>query len=212
MAKVYCIIFTFISLPVLTSCWTDRVESRYKWSRELFLKYTGNLSGLDSIIRVDGYYKNDAYNEIVVFYRDGTAAITSINDRMKSLKEINEKIPFYAGWGSYKLKGDIIQVQTVERAPTVYTDIYNRLFRISSDTSIVWLNSERESSFWNAESGQDLFLDSLILYYHPDTEGRPDSICWLKDKSWFWENRSQYKEYKQKGEYKQRKRMLKQKR
>lgn len=191
-------------------------------------RYSDTVSGLETKLNINGYFTiNDALNSgtsygtytNMIFFRDGmfisgfhnccdTSSdhigkvipiyLDSINIKRKNGIRI---YPFYEGfvWGYYKLCGDTIKVQHIDRPAlgesrsfwyayeiwfkildrNTIKEIYIYPIHKSKDSDISNFNSYKKD--WNP----------VKAYFRPIDE-IPESDGWLKYEDWFWDNESKY--------------------
>ena len=108
--------------------------------------YTKEYTGIDSLIRTDGYYIfqrecDTAFHSAVMLYPDGLFAIATGTD-LSIIAECfagytgNSAICKYPSWGIYKIAGDTIKTQTVRDEGIAMATIF-RDYLILPDKSLI---------------------------------------------------------------------------
>ncbi len=174
--------YSLIVLFCLNSC-SNLNSYRPQYDNYTF-RYNGEITNLDSLICIDGYYQSTIINKsytTFMFYRDGTFALNLGVYNNSSFKP--DSIVSIFAWGAYKICGDTIKTQSILRMGKFWItrlDMYERWFKIISKDTLLDIYYK---NFLDPEDKRD-YLNSK-LYFTPAI--RPDSSCWLKEQKWAWE-------------------------
>lgn len=177
-------------LSILNSCYFCWLEAD-----TFTYRYDGKLTGIDSLINVDGYYETNTYymaNANIMFYRDGTLASVFGTAGMGRIKSDTDSIGNIDGWGQYKICGDTIKTQTIVIAGNIFWGdsfasspiiVFERWFKIiNRDTLLViYYNDIKEPKRTDKQ-----YFNTLVCF--KPLKSRPDSNCWLKRNSWAWKD------------------------
>lgn len=157
--------------------------------------YDGEDRGIDTIVNIDGYFKNSDITVGSVFpeyegvttlaysfflYKDGTFLINNCGDFLTQ-KQFEEFLTKYKErncllCGRYIIVGDTIKAQYIFRR-SYYTNV----------VSENWYKTQDKNTLIHIKSfcgRQDYPVSSIPLKFVP-FPSRPDSTCWLKNKWWF---------------------------
>ncbi len=156
-------------------------------------------------IKLNGYYIGKTSTDKVVvnsilFFKDGSLAF---NVHVGGLFYDEDRLHKYGTWGTYSVKDDTLTIQTVN---------HNFFSSFCLEGKYLILNDTTLKELYT----KDLVSKTVQLnditknpYYilplnFKKKENKPDSLCWLKEKRWFWCNKEQYKKWKkeQKKKYK----------
>ncbi len=171
--------------------------------------YDMKLNNIDSLIKNYGYYYGFFSDErggfSLMLYKDGVCVINmaihsnkigykilkELNayghtikryypDSIKNGKDLYKKQPTPT-WGLYKINKDIITTELISYSTLSHSGIIKMQFQIINDSTLKRINSK--------------YADLEYLRFIP-LINKPDSLCWLKEKRWFWCDKQKYKEYK----------------
>lgn len=191
-------------------------------------RYTDSASGLESKLNINGYFTiNDTLNSgttygrytNMIFFRDGMFVSRFHNCCDTNTKHIGKVIPmyldsinkqrkngnrvygFYEGfiWGYYKVNGDTIKVQHIDRpllgeshsfwyAYEIWFKIVDR--NTIKEIYIYPIHKSTDSDISNFKHYKKSWIP-VKAYFRPINE-IPKSDGWLKYEDWFWENESRY--------------------
>ena len=191
-------------------------------------RYTDTVSGLEKKLNINGYYTiNDTLNSgyiygrytNMIFFRDGMfisgfhnccdtnsdhigKVIPMYLDSISAKRKNGTRVyPFYEGfiWGYYKLCGDTIKVQHIDR-PSLgesrsFWYAYEIWFKILDRNTIkeiyiypIHKTTDSDISNFNSYNKNCI---PVKAYFRPIDE-IPESDGWLKYEDWFWDNKSKY--------------------
>lgn len=108
------------------------------------MRYDGEESGIESLIRIDGYYAHDTTLS-VIFYKDGISCILLQNIAPAIVRgEIYFDEPIFQDkliWGLYRIVNDTIEAQYVDRSWMSENKILHYSYKISKDKRLHILES-----------------------------------------------------------------------
>ena len=187
---------TIISI-VLLSCTIGNTEFFYGQPKYFSYYYEGTAPETD-MIQHGGYYSNDDYGYIAIFYSDGSLMEMNTILNKDSLLSFRDKFIYYcANWGVYHVNAQKIKAQIVNHIGWWY-ELRRSHYTIKSDSTLVVYNYEGDRLFMPLEKQKyNSIPDSLVLSFH-----RLDNIVkpayWLKMKKWYWKDKKAYKAFKKK--------------
>lgn len=146
-----------------------------------------------SIIRFDGYYGSSSTTGFL-FYRDGTV-MTYCNLRMKPCDRRGVN-------GIYQIDGDTISVNVYEEVLWVWRGSQYRFIILDKDNiKLIQCRYSYDDEWENRNT---------ILRFHPLYK-IPNQGFWLKDQKWIWENKEDWKLWKEEQKRLKKERKLKDK-
>ena len=184
----------FISLVsiIFTSC-SFTVPPRIK--REFKYCFTGEKTGLDTLINIKGYYAPDTViresNKILpkdtlspayIFYDNG---FVEGNARTSYYLE-HEKLSFFAkrggSYGRYVLHGDTIKLQYVTGPGGQSRDIAEIWFKIIDRNTIQRIETEKKASLSYVELPS--YAERIFIFRPLEIKIKPEET-WIYNKKWF---------------------------
>lgn len=192
-------------------------------------RYTDTKSGIETKLNINGYFTiNDTLNSgtswgsyhNMIFFQDGMFVCGFHNCCDTNPKNIGKVIPmyldsinkqrkngtrvygFYEGfeWGYYKVDGDTIKVQHIDR-PALgesrsFWYAYEIWFKILDRNTIkeIYIYPIHKSTDSDISNFKDYkeYRIPVKAYFRPIDE-IPESDGWLKYEDWFWDNESKYR-------------------
>ena len=202
-------LFRYLSLIFfITSCNIPYyIPESYKHS------YKAEIYSFEGILKTNGYYygeKKDNKNfggQSIIFFNDGT---TTMNIRVTEDKQDvlrgNKLYDNPFGWGTFNIKDGIIISNHVFSYGFGPFFLQSK-FKIINDSTLLEIKQNtndniKQDTSYLANINKHVYTLSLLKFI--PLENKPDSLCWLKEKRWFWCNKEQYKKWKkeQKKKYK----------
>lgn len=108
------------------------------------MRYDGEVSGIENLIRIDGYYAHDTTLS-VIFYKDGISCVLLHNAAPAKVRgEIYFDEPIYQDkliWGLYRIANDTIEAQYVDRSCMSENKILHYSYKITEDKRLHILES-----------------------------------------------------------------------
>ena len=229
----------FIVLIIVISCRTFSPVPKYLKEVGFNFRYEDKQTQLSEKLNVNGYFTlNDTLNSMplrrgymnTIFFSDGMFVTYFYEDNDTASSEIGKVIPSYinkvidkrqkgeryfnfyesAHWGYYKVNGDTIKVQHINR-PFMYSqyirwDAFEIWFKIIDRNNIIEIyrkpiNKLTEADlngFYQYESKREKYK----LYFLP-LEEMPESDGWLKYEDWFWKAPVKYDKWLNTKKYKE---------
>ena len=218
-----------ILILIIQSCkLVYHTAPRYIKNDGFTFRYSDTLTGLEKKLYIYGYFTiNDTLNSgtifggytNMIFFNDGMfvsgfhnccdttrqnigKVIPTYIDSIVHQRKLGDRIyPFYEGfiWGYYKLIGDTIKVQHVNR-PALgdmnrFWYAYEIWFKIKDRNTIEEIyqypiHHMTESDKSNFEINKKKWTP-VKAYFRPLDE-LPESDGWLKYEDWFWTNNDEY--------------------
>lgn len=180
------------SVFIIWSCATMR-------PKDFTYTYDKTYTGLDKLIRTDGYYIvqrecDSAFFSIFMFYNDGLFTLATGTD----VAEIAEcfgnnskksSVCDYPAWGTYRIAGDTVKTQTVKQEGVGFATIF-RDFIVLPDKSLIniseYANPEKTNigymkkypSFYTNKCGEE-------ARFYPLETKRDSAHCPYLNKGWF---------------------------
>jgi len=170
--------------------------------------YTGNYTGLDTLINLQGYYLSSScdpfYYTMTMFYNSGLAIHWTISEDNVSDFAINlfqgklRNKYAWLWWGSYVIKDDTIKLQTDMPGSFLYpsgTFILYSDFKILPDRRIQLVSEYLRGDSWHYDQKIYSTDCNKPSKFFP-LETKADSTkCPLLKKKWFWNNEENRKAY-----------------
>ena len=187
-----CIVILFVSCGYLDKAFRPSHFS---------MKYNGDKSGIEKIIRIDGYYANDTTLS-VIFYEDGISCI--LLNRYAPAKvrgEIYLEEPVFQDkliWGLYQIKHDTIYAQYFPLTDfwRIGNGIQDRLNKLHILKSCIYDN-------WSYGGFLDLGRPiakqedgGILSFYQYDNYYELLKKNWILSHKWAWKNHKKSKLYK----------------
>lgn len=193
-----CIVILFVSCGYLDKAFRPSHFS---------MKYNGDKSGIEKIIRIDGYYANDTTLS-VIFYEDGISCI--LLNRYTPAKvrgEIYLEEPVFQDkliWGLYQIKNDTIFAQYIDKTLFSENKILHYLYKIYKDNKLRILESCIYDN-WSRGGFLDLGRPitkqedgGILSFYQYDNNNELLKKNWILSHKWAWKNHKKSKLYKYK--------------
>lgn len=189
----------FLVLMTLLSCAIGNTELFYGPPKYFSYFYEGTMPETD-MIKYGGYYSNDAYGYVAIFYPDGSLMEMNITEDKDSalMQSMYDKYIYYcANWGVYHVNGHKIKTQIVNHIGWWY-ELRRSHYAVKTDSTLVVYNYEGDKFFMPMEHKEQYQNpDSLVLSFHRlDNMVKP--AYWLKMKKWYWKDKNAYKAFKKK--------------
>ena len=186
------IIATFI-LITFSSCSPYAVPPRIK--RELYCYNGGEPTGIDSLIKINGYYieqikGNDTLQNSFIFFNDGIfiredfKGTDSPSQYLKTLAKYS-KLPSgrYFNFGIYKVSSDTIKAQILRPGSSNTYYANEAWFKIVNQTSIKGIYTK---ALGVARLSETYYNSRNPAIFIKASDTLPVSNAWLKKKKWFW--------------------------
>jgi len=189
MKKIIILLMLF-SVAFLNSC--DHIK--YMVKGNFTNLFDGKLTGLDSLINIDGYYHTIGMGTFTytyyMFYRDGTftSDFCVMSTNIPEDSHVVGKLP---GWGHYIISGETIKTQAIVihgeiywfgvTAPILLTERWFKIINKDTLFEIYFNDFKKHENSWSWS-----YLNTKAAF-HP-LKSKPDSTCWLKEKSWAWKD------------------------
>jgi len=152
--------------------------------------YDGKYTGIDTLLNIDGYFYSDSTHNTVLFYRDGTVAISSLPKNKEFFDKENKNKFFYTPrWGRYRLYGDTVKTQTILNFGGMES------MRTGFNTYVI--KSKNEIEYYSRTQKDSTFIYRIPLYFHPYSNRLDSAHYWVEKRKWFWDKEA-YKERKKK--------------
>ncbi|MDL2308069.1 hypothetical protein LJC68_02070 [Bacteroidales bacterium OttesenSCG-928-B11] len=199
-------------------------EFTYKYDgKETGIDSLLNIKGYYVVNYYETNNKNDTIlrSNTLLFFKDGTFTYNICNYTCHN--RCNENIPvffndiyqddslgiandFYENriWGRYLIFGDTVKVQSIIR-PVLYSsdpswhglEIWYKVIDINSLEEIfakpIGVREYEKTHYYNSRENRS--TTQPVGSFHPTTV-LPSSNGWIKSKKWFWENKTDWRNYK----------------
>jgi len=196
------ILINIVIMIAFLSCSSGKYFTNY---------YTGNYTGLDTLINLQGYYISSScdpfYYTMTMFYNNGLAIHSTIPDNDVSDFFIN----VYEGklkneysrlwWGSYVIKNDTIKLQTDVPESFLYpsgTFILYSDFKIFPDGKIQLVSNYLLGDSWHYDQKVYSADCNKPSVFFPIETKADSKKCPLLKKKWFWNSGTNRKAYMEK--------------
>lgn len=200
--KIKIILINTMIMIAFLSCSSGKYFTNY---------YTGNYTGLDTLINLQGYYISSScdpfYYTMTMFYNNGLAVNSTMSDDDVSdfainlyKGRLNNKYTQWLVWGSYVIKDDTIKLQTDIPNSFLYpsgTFIEYSDFKILPDGKIQLVSNYLLGDSWHYDWKMYPDCNKPSVFFPIETKA-DSTKCPLLKKKWFWNNEVNKKAYMEK--------------
>lgn len=191
-----CIVILFVSCGYLDKAFRPSHFS---------MKYNGDKSGIEKIIRIDGYYANDTTLS-VIFYEDGISCILLNRYAPAKIRgEIYLEEPVFQDkliWGLYQIKHDTIYAQYFDKPLLSEKKILHYSYKMHENNKLHILKSCIYDN-WSYGGFLDLGRPiakqedgGILSFYQYDNYYELLKKNWILSHKWAWKNHKKSKLYK----------------
>jgi len=190
-------IFFLTFLFLITSCYVEKnIRCDYTQC------YNPVLNNIKKYCKTEGFYNrtkgggNSAFS--IMLYEDGTVTC-GIKHYLKKREVFRGndlyRINSVPSWGTYIIKNKYLVVQKIDFSFIGKSNVIEYKIKIVNDTTL-WLESSRGLTKRFFKINDSTKNDYIPYLRFIPLKNKPDSLCWLKEKKWFWCDKQKYKQYK----------------